>query len=138
MQIDPEITLRHVELTEADEELIREGIADLDEAGSIRPSGSSWSLLGGSGRGPTRSLHEHWDPSGSRVYGSITERRRVKPSPGLLADILRLYLLQHPSCTGEDIDHACLLVKIVAAGRSGALRLPGQTTAGTLSARLET
>jgi ribosome-associated translation inhibitor RaiA len=32
MQIEPEIALRHVELTEAAEELIREGIADLDKA----------------------------------------------------------------------------------------------------------
>ena len=31
MQIEPEIALRHVELTEADEELIREGISDLDQ-----------------------------------------------------------------------------------------------------------
>ena len=32
MQIEPEIALRHVELTEADEELIRGGISDLDKA----------------------------------------------------------------------------------------------------------
>jgi len=32
MQIEPEIALRHVELTEAAEELIREGISDLDKA----------------------------------------------------------------------------------------------------------
>ncbi len=32
MQIEPEIALRHVELDEAAEELIREGISDLDKA----------------------------------------------------------------------------------------------------------
>ena len=71
MQIEPEITLRHVELTEADEELIREGIADL--AG----------LRKGGRLGRSRQVRMEWTGTGSVTQHAIRCYRYLADSASL-------------------------------------------------------